>query len=87
LWKNTGACQDGYVTGLEPGSTFPNPRQIEREQGRLKTLQPGESVTYRLRFEIATSKARTRQILDAVTALQVATPRTVHAEPKTGWAS
>jgi hypothetical protein len=87
LWKNTGACQDGYVTGLEPGSTFPNPRQIEREQGRLKTLQPGESVTYRLRFEVATSKARTRQILDAVTALQVATPRTVHAEPKTGWAS
>jgi len=55
--------------------------------GYLKTLQPGESVTYRLRFEVATSKARTRQILDAVTALQVATPRTVHAEPKTGWAS
>jgi hypothetical protein len=87
LWKNTGARQDGYVTGLEPGSTFPNPRQIEREQGRLQMLQPGQSTTYRLRFEVSTTKARTRQILDAVTALQVATPRTVHEQPKTGWAS
>ncbi|MFM7925303.1 MAG: DUF4432 family protein, partial [Planctomycetaceae bacterium] len=76
-----------YVTGLEPGSTFPNPRQIEREQGRLQTLQPGQSTTYRLRFEVSTTRARTRQILDAVTALQVATPRTVHEQPKAGWAS
>lgn len=87
LWKNTGAREDGYVTGLEPGSSFPNPRQIEREQGRLTVLQPGQSVTYRLKFEVATDRRRVREMLDEVTALQVATPKTVHSVPKDGWAS
>ncbi len=87
LWKNTGAREDGYVTGLEPGSSFPNPRQIEREQGRLTVLQPGQSVTYRLKFEVATDRRRVREMLDEVTSLQVATPKTVHSIPKDGWAS
>ncbi|MEN9556448.1 MAG: hypothetical protein RLZZ232_2734 [Planctomycetota bacterium] len=87
LWKNTQARQDGYVTGLEPGSTFPNPRSVERQEGRLRTLQPGESVTYRLRIEISTDRTRTRELLEEVTALQIATPRTVHDTPKPGWAS
>ena len=87
LWKNTQARQDGYVTGLEPGSTFPNPRSVERQEGRLRLLQPGESVTYRLRFEVSTGKARTRELLDEVTALQISTAKIVHSEPKPGWAS
>ncbi len=28
LWKNETAEQDGYVTGLEPGTNFPNPRSF-----------------------------------------------------------
>jgi galactose mutarotase-like enzyme len=87
LWKNTQARQDGYVTGLEPGSTFPNPRSVERQEGRLRMLQPGESVTYRLRLEVSTSRVRTRELLDEVTALQVSTAKIVHSEPKPGWAS
>lgn len=43
LWKNTQAEADGYVTGLEPGTNFPNLKTFEREQGRVITLQPGES--------------------------------------------
>lgn len=85
LWKNTGACQDGYVTGIEPGSTFPNPRQFEREQGRLKTLQPGESATYQLRFEVTSTAESTAQLLDGITALQVANARNVHAQPHPAW--
>lgn len=85
LWKNTQATQDGYVTGLEPGSSFPNSRSVERKAGRVISLAAGESVTFRLRFEAATEKTRVREILDEVTALQVATPRTVHESPKVGW--
>lgn len=85
LWKNTQAKEDGYVTGLEPGSSFPNPRQVERKGGRVISLAPGESVTFRLQFEIATTKAEVRRIVDEVTALQVATPRTVHRTPKPEW--
>jgi hypothetical protein len=42
LWKNTVAEEDGYVTGIEPATNFPNPRSQEREQGRVVTLQAGE---------------------------------------------
>jgi len=87
LWKNTAATADGYVTGLEPGSTFPNPRQLEREEGRLPVLPPGSSACYRLQFEASIERSRTRQILDEITALQVATERTVHSQPRPGWAS
>ena len=85
LWKNTQAAADGYVTGLEPGSSFPNPRNAERRGGRVINLAPGESVTFRLQFEIATERYRVRQLLDEVTSLQVATARTVHSSPKPEW--
>lgn len=48
LWKDTGAPEDGYVTGLEPGTSFPHKRTIEREGGRVPTLQPGASRTFGL---------------------------------------
>jgi len=51
LWKNTAADRDGYVTGLEPGSDYPNPRMFERAQGRVVTLQSGER--YDAELEIA----------------------------------
>jgi hypothetical protein len=42
LWKNLTALEEGYVTGLEPGSGFPYTRRIEREAGRVQKLKPGE---------------------------------------------
>ena len=38
LWKNTGGLRDGYVTGLEPGTNYPNPRPFERRTDRVVTL-------------------------------------------------
>ncbi|MHC4628786.1 MAG: aldose 1-epimerase family protein, partial [Planctomycetota bacterium] len=35
LWKNPAADEDGYVTGLEPGTGFPRNRSFEREFGRV----------------------------------------------------
>ncbi len=43
LWKNTGGIRDGYVTGLEPGTNFPNPKPFEAERGRVIRLAPGAS--------------------------------------------
>ena len=43
VWKNTGAAADGYVTGIEPGTNYPNNRSVEREAGRVPKLAPGES--------------------------------------------
>lgn len=50
LWKNTQGLRDGYVTGIEPGTDYPNGRNFERDQGRLLKLDPGAfhdaTVTY-----------------------------------------
>jgi len=43
LWKNTVAPEDGYVTGLEPATNYPNPRSFEAEHGRVIRLAPGET--------------------------------------------
>ncbi len=52
LWKCTQALADGYVTGLEPGVNFPNPRSYEKEQGRVVTLAAGEKRTFEIGFDI-----------------------------------
>ncbi len=43
LWKNTTASEDGYVTGLEPATNYPNPKGFERERGRVAQLEGGET--------------------------------------------
>ena len=43
LWNHTAVEGDGYVVGLEPGTSFPNPRSFERRQGRTIELEPMES--------------------------------------------
>ncbi|HMO83284.1 MAG TPA: DUF4432 family protein, partial [Lacipirellulaceae bacterium] len=34
LWKNTQSVADGYVTGIQPGTSFPNPRGFEEQRSR-----------------------------------------------------
>jgi len=48
LWKNTAAESDGYVIGLEPATNFPNARSGEAAQGRVVTLESGETVRFEL---------------------------------------
>ena len=43
-WKMMGYRD--YVLGLEPGNCHPDGRDLMRKEGKLKFLQPGESVTY-----------------------------------------
>lgn len=48
VWKNTAAMEDGYVTGLEPATNFPNTHSFEAQHDRVTKLLPGQSVTHRL---------------------------------------
>ncbi len=57
LWKNTTALEEGYVTGLEPGTGFPYNRGVERKAGRVPKLKPGQSRSFALDFTIHTGKA------------------------------
>ena len=74
LWKNLTALEEGYVTGLEPGSGFPYTRRIEREAGRVPKLKPGEL----RRFAVDVALHRTREAVraadDEITRIQNGRP-------------
>ncbi len=84
LWKNTTAEADGYVTGLEPGTNFPNPHTFEREQGRVVHLPPGGTSTFQLRLEFHQSADRVERVASRIRSLATQTP-TVHRSPQSAW--
>lgn len=79
LWKNMQGEADGYVTGLEPGTSFPNLKSFERNQGRVISLPPGKSYRTSLRIEVYDTAAQvsttTQKIMQQATA-----PPTLHRE-------
>ena len=82
LWKNQGALADGYVTGLEPATNYPNPRSFEEGQGRVVPLGPGQSVRFDLAIEhvAGSAIAAARQRIAASAGAAV-----THPQPKAGW--
>jgi len=83
LWKNQGGLADGYVTGLEPATNFPNPRSYEERQGRVVSLGPGERVRFELALEHVAGE-RLAAARAAIAALAAAPPQ-IHAGPRPGW--
>ena len=62
VWKNRHAECDGYVTGLEPATNFPNTKSFEKQQGRVVPLGPGESATFDIEIEgHPTARRRSRR--------------------------
>ena len=58
VWKNLQGEGDGYVTGLEPGTCFPNLISFERDQQRVITLPPGGSHRTCLEIDVYDSEAQ-----------------------------
>ena len=52
LWKNTAGLRDGYVTGLEPATNYPNKLPFEKARGRVVTLPPGGRYVVDLSMEV-----------------------------------
>jgi galactose mutarotase-like enzyme len=80
LWKNPQAEPDGYVTGLEPGTSLPNLKSFERDQGRLITLGPGESYDCGFTMSIFDSESTVTEASDRVASRAIA-EAVVHAAP------
>lgn len=66
VWKNTGAAADGYVTGIEPGTNFPNHRSVERAAGRVPKLKAGESHRMTLLFGLHSGKRAVSGAADSI---------------------
>lgn len=70
LWKNTDTLKQGYVTGLEPGTSFAYPVTIEREQKRVRQLEPGKSAEFTLTYSLLSGKEAVSKYEDHIKAIQ-----------------
>lgn len=84
LWKNTTAADDGYVTGLEPGTNFPNPRTFEGIQKRFLNLAGKESVTLGLAVEYCAGATIVAQAESELLKVASAEP-VIHNAPRSVW--
>ena len=85
FWKNTTALEDGFVTGIEPGTNYPNPRSYEGEQGRVIKLDPNGTADLSLKMQFLTDE---RQVADSekrIATLQENGVPTIHKKPQKGW--
>jgi hypothetical protein len=74
VWKNEVSAKSGYVTGLEPGTGFPNPRPWERAAGRVPRLKGGESYPVHLTITALPAKADVDRAAAEIRALAKAAP-------------
>jgi hypothetical protein len=84
VWKNTAAVEDGYVTGLEPATNFPNFKSFERQHGRVIQLPPHGRYRTWLRIEVLENRDAIRSVLTEIHRLQ-SSPPTIHSQPHPDW--
>lgn len=85
LWKNRQAAADGYVTGLEPATNFPNAKSFEKEKNRVVVLQPGESRRFEIALEVHPDSAGVAAAADAVAKLQEGGKPEILRQPNPEW--
>ncbi|HLU48697.1 MAG TPA: aldose 1-epimerase family protein, partial [Planctomycetota bacterium] len=82
LWKNTAAKENGYVTGIEPGTNYPNHRKHERARGRVPVLEAKGSYRADLTIEVLPDSAAVTKAAARVAELQTAGKPIVELEPE-----
>jgi len=85
LWKNTAAESDGYVTGLEPATNYPNERSFEDKQGRVVEIPAGETVAFRVTIHPLAGAQAVEQMSARIKKLQGDEPAEIHSKPRPGW--
>ncbi|HEY6400817.1 MAG TPA: aldose 1-epimerase family protein, partial [Blastocatellia bacterium] len=81
LWKNTTAIEEGYVTGLEPGTGFPANRGIERQAGRVPKLKPNETRKFAIGFQILAGKEQVNRTAALIQGYQSIRPTKLNPQP------
>jgi hypothetical protein len=82
LWKNSSAIPDGYVTGLEPGTSFPSNRRNERKHGRVPQLAPDGSWSASIDFQLLGSAEEVSLVSKRISAIQGDRKPVVDTEPE-----
>jgi hypothetical protein len=76
------ALEEGYVTGLEPATNFPNFRGFERKHGRVRTIPPGGTWSARWSIEVADNAKGVNALQVEVATLQAHAKAIIHRQPQ-----
>jgi hypothetical protein len=82
IWKNCAALEDGYVTGLEPATNYPNFKSFERQRGRVPILPPGGRWECSWSLEVYDTATTVAKVLAEIVALQAQAKPIVHSTPQ-----
>jgi len=81
VWKNPVAYEDGYVTGLEPGTGFSRNRAIERKFGRVPKLAPHQSRFFTIDFALYTGKDQVNAAANEIAQIRAGRKTQVDKKP------
>ncbi len=81
LWKNTDTERQGYVTGLEPGTSFSYNRRYQRPLGLVPTIGPKERRHFQLSFTLLADGQDVERALQRVEEIQAGRPTEVRETP------
>jgi len=82
VWRNSLPSEEGYVTGLEPATNFPNFKSFEREKGRVKVLPAGGRWETNWSIEVLDTTDGVGGVLREIATLQSHAPATIHRTPQ-----
>ncbi len=81
LWKNTDTRGQGYVTGLEPGTSFPSNRNFQRTLDLVPTIGAKEERRFDLSYTLLPDKAAVDEALERIKTIQGGRPTEVRETP------
>ena len=81
LWKNTDTPVQGYVTGLEPGTSFAYNRSYQRALNRVPTIGPKEQRDFDITYTLLADKSAVDKALQRVKSILHDRPTEVREKP------
>lgn len=81
IWKNTDLKEQGYVVGIEPGTSFAYNRKYQRELDLVPKIGAGESIDFTMRFDFLTCHSKVQEQQVTLQALQAKQKVKVKNEP------
>lgn len=81
LWKNERGVAEGYVTGLEPATNYPNSRSFEGSHGRYVELPPGATHVTETTLEVLDSADQIVAVEKEIRELASGASSVIHRAP------
>lgn len=81
LWKNTDTRGQGYVTGLEPGTSFSYNRHYQRPLNLVPTIGPKQQRQFQISYSLLADKPAVDAALQQVQAIQAGRATEVRQAP------